>query len=90
MTIQVTLFSNAGYKPLSTLIEVESWEEYQSNKPKYQKNALVKICGRRGMTMYHIRKYGQTEIGARVYDPERIAKEKAERYEQIKKERGWN
>ena len=71
------------------MIEVESWEAYQQNKAKHRNNAIVKICAKRYMTMHDLRKYGYTEIRARVYDPEQIAREKAERYEQIKKERGW-
>lgn len=89
ITVQITLFSTEGYKPLSTLLRVESWEDYQQNKVKYRNSAIVKICAKRYMQAYDLRKYGYTEVRVRIYDPEQIAKEKAERYEQIKKERGW-
>lgn len=89
MTIQVTLISEGGYRPLSTLIEVESWEAYQENKRKWNDRAIVKICGKRYMTAYDLKKYGYTTLKARPYDPEQIAREKEERYNKIKQERGW-
>lgn len=89
MQVQVTLISDSGYRPLSTLIECQSWQDYQDNKVKYKNNAIVSICIKRHMSMADLRKYGYTQVKARVYDKERIAQENAERYERIKKERGW-
>lgn len=89
MQIQITLISESGYRPLSTLINCESWAEYQSNKKAYQQKAVLAMLAKRHMTLRDLRKYGYTEIRARVYDKERIEAENKARYEQIKKERGW-
>lgn len=88
--IQITLVSESGYRPLSTLVNVESWQAYLDNKSKIQQDAVIAICAKRHMTTRDLRKYGYTTIKARVYDKERIAQENAARYEQIKKERGWS
>lgn len=87
--VQITLVSKSGYRPLSTLIEVESWEAYQQNKQAYQQKAVTSILAKRHMTIRDVRRYGYTQIKARVYDKERIARENAERYEKLKKEKGW-
>ena len=89
MQIQITLISESGYRPLSTLINCQSWKEYQAHKIAYQQKAVTAMLAKRHMTVRDLRKYGYTEIKSRVYDKERIARENAERYEQIKKERGW-
>ena len=87
--IQISLFSSKGYKPMSTIIKVENPAEYNANKDKYKNLAVLKICQQRGMTSYDLKKYGYDEIRVRKYDKEKIDQENAERYEQIKKERGW-
>ena len=89
MQVQITLISESGYKPLSTLIDCESWEEYQANKIAYQQKAVTYMLAKRHMTVRDLRKYGYTEIRARVYDKERIQAENRARYEKIKRERGW-
>jgi hypothetical protein len=89
MQVQVTLISEGGYRPLSGLVEVKDWADFIANKSAYQQKAVISILAKRHMTVRDMRKYGYTQIKARVYDKERIAKENAERYEQIKKERGW-
>jgi hypothetical protein len=89
MQVQVTLISEGGYRPLSGLVEVKDWVDFIANKSAYQQKAVISILAKRHMTVRDMRKYGYTQIKARVYDKERIAKENAERYEQIKKERGW-
>ena len=44
MKLQVTLFATNGkYKPISTLINVESMEDYEQNKRKYQEKAILNI-----------------------------------------------
>lgn len=89
MQVQITLISESGYRPLSTLIDCESWAEYQEKKIAYQQKAVTYMLAKRHMTMRDLRKYGYTEIRSRVYDKERIQAENRARYEQIKKERGW-
>lgn len=89
MQIQITLKSDKGYKPVSTLIEVESLEDYKANKASYQKKAIVQICAKRHWTSADRLYYGYKTLMQRVYDKEKIERENAERYERIKRERGW-
>ena len=87
--LQVTLYSDKGRRPLSTLVKVESMHDYNLNKTKIQMQAVQAICAKRYMTASDLRKYGYTGIKVRVYDREKIKQENTARYEQIKKERGW-
>lgn len=89
MQIQITLVSNKGYKPMSTIIEVPDAATFNLHKQEYQQRAAVKICAQRHMTARDLVNYGYTGIKCREYDKEKIARENAERYEKIKKERGW-
>lgn len=46
--IQVTLFSTTGkYKPVSTIIKVNSLEEYEKDKSKQHQRAIANICHQR-------------------------------------------
>lgn len=87
--IQVTLCSSMGYRAMSVVIRVPSVEEWNTNKAKYKRHAVESILAKRHMTMQDLQKYGYDTIKTRQYDKEKIEREKAERYEQIKKERGW-
>lgn len=90
-TLQFTLFSATGnYKPMSTLLEVESVRYYNEHTKEVQEKAIKKICIKRNTTPQDLKRYGYTKIKVRVYDKEKIEQEKKERYEQIKKERGWS
>lgn len=89
MQIQFTLKSTKGYKPISTLVEVTDLVDYLKNKEAYKKKAIVRMCAQRHWGLDALDKYGYTELLKRVYDKERIARENAERYEKIKRERGW-
>lgn len=89
MQVQITLMSNSGYKPMSTIIEVKDAIDFKLNKNAYVQKAAVKICAQRHMTARDLSKYGYTKVASREYDKEKIARENAERYERIKKERGW-
>ena len=88
--LQVTLMSNKGYKPVSTLVDVPSVAELKADPKKYRDYGILRICAKRNWTIADVKKYGyDSEIKVRVYDKEKIERENAERYEQIKKERGW-
>lgn len=87
--IQITLVSDKGYRPVSTLINVEKVRDYTDNKKQMQLQAVQKICAKRHWSAKDLTKYGYTCIKARVYDKEKIAAENAARYEKIKEERGW-
>lgn len=88
--IQITLTSTMGNRPISTLIEVKSVKDFNENQKEYKKLAKTRMCVQRNWSgTADLEKYGYTQLKARVYDKEKIDKENKERYEKIKKERGW-
>ena len=87
--LQITLTSTEGYKPMSTIVEITDKKEYLFKRKEIHNKAIVKICAQRHMTLKDLARFGYTEIKTREYDPTAIAKANAERYEQIKAERGW-
>lgn len=90
MKIQVTLISNRGNRPVSCLIDnIESREYFLSHKDEIRKQGITKICQKRYWGKRELLNYGYTKVIMREYDKEKIEKENAERYERIKKERGW-
>lgn len=73
MKIQVTLFHNEGkYRPMSTLIEVESMQEYEQHKAEQQKRALMNIAHQRHTTPNDLIKQGFTKVKVREYNIEKI------------------
>ena len=87
--IQVTLCSTQGYRAMSTVITVSSAAEYLVNKDHYNAQAVTTMLAKRYMAPADLRRYGYTTLKTRVQDKEKIERENAERYERIKKERGW-
>ena len=88
--IQLTLYSESGkYRPMSTIVEVESIAYYNAHKQEILNRAIQRISVQRKMDIWAMKKYGYTKLKARVYDREKIEQENKERYERIKKERGW-
>lgn len=91
MTLQLTLISTTGkYKPMSTLLEVESMEYYTTHKADVQARAVRKICIQRKTEPWCLKRDGYTKMKVREYDKEKIEAENKARYEKIKKERGWS
>lgn len=91
-TLTSTMLTESGtpkYKPMSTLLEVPSVKEYNSNPEVYKSKAIRKMCIQRKTDGYYLKKNGYTQLKVRVYDKAKIEQENKERYEQIKKERGW-
>ena len=87
---QVTLLCSTGkYRPVSCLVDVESEQYFIDHKKEIQTKGIQKICIKRLWQSYHLKQYGYTKCKMRVYDKEKIEKENAERYERIKRERGW-
>ena len=69
MKLQITFFDNKGqYKPVSTIVEVESIEDYKNNKAKYQTKAIVNICHKRYISPAEFRQQGYTQVKVREYD----------------------
>lgn len=88
--LQVTLFDKENrYKPVSTLVNVESIDYYNQHVKEVKQQAIIKICQKRYWTQRELKKYNFTSCKVRIYDKEKIEKENKERYEKIKKERGW-
>lgn len=89
MKLQFTLFTTTGqYKPVSTILEVSSLEEYKANARQYKDKAIKKIAQQRLWDNKDLIRYGYTTMKVRVYDKEKIAQINAERYEKIKKANG--
>lgn len=83
---QVTLICTTGqYKPVSTLIDLP----LGTTKKEIIEKGIIKIAQKRRWTNADLKRLGYTSYKARKYDAAKIAKQNAERYEQIKKERGW-
>jgi hypothetical protein len=75
--MQVTLFDKSNkYRPISTLIEVNSIEEYNNNKKEYQQKAVQKIAAKRYLTISELKKQGYTSRKVREYTSERIERDK--------------
>lgn len=90
ITIQCTLFSVTNkYRPISTLLEIESVAYYNTHKQEIQQRAIDKIAVQRKTERWCLKRDGYIRMKVRVYDKEKIEKETRERYEKIKKERGW-
>jgi hypothetical protein len=66
--IQITLFDiNNKYKPVSTLIEVESVEWFRKHIKECKLTAIKKICLQRGWTGKQLLELGYKKIKARNY-----------------------
>ena len=76
MKLQFTLFATNGkYRPISTIIEVESMQDYVNNKNKYQKKAIENICHNRKTTWYNLKQDSYTNVKVREYNEEKIAQQ---------------
>lgn len=74
--MQITLFDRENkYKPISTLIEVNSVEDYNNNKKEYQKKAVQKIAAKRYLSIAELKNQGYTQLKAREYTTERLDKD---------------
>lgn len=77
INLQITLFSTTGkYKPMSTIIKVESKQEYINNKKLLQQKAILNICHNRRTTIDALKEQGYTIVKVREYDIEKIEKQK--------------
>ena len=79
--IQITLHAENGkYKPISTLVNVESVADFNKNQVEYIRKAKIRMCVQRYWDGKDLQKYTYTKLSARVYDKEKIAKERADNY----------
>lgn len=75
--MQVTLFDKENkYKPISTLIEVASIEEYNNNRQEYNKKAVQKIAAKRYLSISELKRQGYTSLKTREYTTERLERDK--------------
>jgi hypothetical protein len=90
MQIQMTLYSTKqGLKPMSTIVEVDSLEEFKTNLSKYKSKALSKISAQRYMPGNAIIKNGYTTMKWRIYnEQERKQQAKADFIKQFFEKRG--
>ena len=86
ITIQCTLFSVTNkYRPISTLLEIESIKYYNTHKQEVQQMAIDKIVAQRKTERWCLKRDGYTRMKVRVYDKKKIKEEEKRRYEKIKK-----
>lgn len=91
---QVTLICETRqYKPVSAIVRADTEDLTKIGKEAYIdsicKKGIIKICEKRYWGKMDLKRYHYTKVKIREYDKEKIAKESAERYERIKRERGW-
>ena len=68
MKLQYTLFCETGkYKPMSTVIEIESMEDYEEKKKQYNRKAIEKILHQRKMNYWNLKQYGYNKYKIREY-----------------------
>lgn len=73
MKLQITFFHNEGkYKPVSTIIEVESIEQYEQHKAQEQRKALMNIAHYKHTTPQDLIRQGYTKVKTREYDVDKI------------------
>ena len=74
MKLQVTLFATNGkYRPISTIIQVESLQEYAKNKAKYQTKAIENICHYRKTDWKTLKEQTYTQVKVREYNLEKMS-----------------
>ena len=74
--LQVTFFQKENkYKPISTIVEIDSLEYYNNNKAEVQKRALMNIAHNRKTTPNDLIQQGYTKIKTREYNIEEIKKQ---------------
>lgn len=91
---QVTIICETGqYRPVSAIVTMDTDNLAKLGEKDYKadirKRGIIKICQKRYWTNSDLKRYHYTKVKMREYDKEKIEKENAERYERIKRERGW-
>lgn len=86
MTIKVTLTSEKGRRPVSTLITVQSLQDWNANSKEYKQRALRNICAKKYWDARDLKAWGYTKIKAEVY-VFKTEEEKKATYEKICREK---
>ena len=73
MRAQVTLFDKSGkYRPVSTLVKIESEEDFNNNREKIKNTGIRKIMIQRNWTKRELIQYNYLTCKIRIY-PEKNA-----------------
>lgn len=68
ITLQFTLFDVTGkFKPISTLVKVESIKWFKEHKEEIQTKAIQQICNQRRLTGKELAKLGYKKLKVRNY-----------------------
>ena len=74
--LQITFFQKENkYKPISTILEIDSLKYYENHKAEIQKRALMNIAHNRKTTPNVLIQQGYTKIKTREYNIEEIKKQ---------------
>lgn len=69
VTLQFTLFDiNGKYKPISTLVKVESVRWFREHEQEVKTKAIQQICNQRRLSGKELAKLGYTRLKVRNYD----------------------
>ena len=69
ITLQFTLFDiNGKYKPISTLVKVESIKWFKEHLQEVKIKAIQQICNQRRLSGKELAKLGYTKLKIRNYD----------------------
>lgn len=79
ITLQITLFDvNGKYKPMSTLVKVESIRWFREHEQEVKTKAIQQICNKRRLSGKELAKLGYTRLKVRNYDLFLRSKQKKE------------
>lgn len=68
VTLQFTLFDiNGKYKPISTLVKVESIKWFKEHQEEVKTKAIQQICNQRRLSGKELAKLGYTRLKVRNY-----------------------
>jgi len=80
ITLQITLFDKENrYKPISTLIAVESVRYYNEHVKEIKEKGIIKICQKRGWTARELKKYNYLTCKVRVFNKIETTKERKDK-----------
>lgn len=86
ITLQFTLFDVSGrYKPISTLVKVQSLKWFKEHEDQIKTQAIQQICNQRRLTGKELAKLGYTKLKIRNYTL--YLKSKERRKEEKRKEK---
>lgn len=70
MVIKVTVVSDKGRRPVSTLITVNSIADWNAHSKGYKQRALQNICAKKYWDSRDLKMYGYSKIKAEIYTPQ--------------------